>query len=134
MPAMHTSLNKAQSTVATLLRTRVIGLNDWLYMVGVPGIDSPACPCGWQRQTPEHIVTACSLHEVGRDRLWQQARTDCYNDLLQDGKRLVLVTRWFIQRRILQQFSIAADMAESQGEGPPGRQPEARESTADAEW
>jgi hypothetical protein len=134
VPAMHTSLNKAQSTVATLLRTRVIGLNDWLYMVGVPGIDSPACPCGWQRQTPEHIVTACSLHEVGRDRLWQQARTDCYNDLLQDGKRLVLVTRWFIQRRILQQFSIAADMAESQGEGPPGRQPEARESTADAEW
>ena len=38
VPVMHTSLSKAQSTV-------------------VQGIDSPTCPCGWRRQTPEHVVS-----------------------------------------------------------------------------
>lgn len=125
VPSLHTNLSKAESTVATLLRTRVIGLNDWLYTVGAQGIESPACPCGWQRQTPEHIVTACPQHTMGRNQLWAQARTDCYNDLLQEDKRLALVTRWFIKQRILKQFNTAADMTESQGTSQePGNPPE----------
>jgi hypothetical protein len=76
----------------------------------VPEITTPACPCGWRRQTPEHILLACPLYEEGRPDLWLSSGTDSYNDLLQDKNRLKLITRWFIQARILKQFNFTQEI------------------------
>src|SRR5437016_8050773 len=39
VPKLHALLSKSESTVATLLRTEAIGLNDFLHRVGVLGIE-----------------------------------------------------------------------------------------------
>ncbi|KAF4547056.1 Hypothetical protein D9617_62g044130 [Elsinoe fawcettii] len=49
-------LTRAESTVATLLRTKHIGLNDDLCRRRVSGFAKPDCDCGWPRETPKHII------------------------------------------------------------------------------
>jgi hypothetical protein len=56
---------RAESTVATLLRTEHIGLNDYLCRRRVPGYLKPDCYCGWPRQTPKHIILFCPNVTVG---------------------------------------------------------------------
>jgi hypothetical protein len=81
VPRLHTSLNRPESTVATLLRTEAIGLNDFLHRVGVPNVEA-RCSCGWERQTPKHVVMFCP----DRDRMLAAADTMDYTTLLNTGK------------------------------------------------
>jgi hypothetical protein len=80
------NLTRAESTVATLLRTVNIGLNDYLCRRRVPGYLKPDCECGWPRQTPKHINHICLRDQrrtmtqiLGNDawelRYWGSAET-----------------------------------------------------------
>ena len=110
MPKLHTSLSRPESTMATLLRTEAIGLNDFLHWVGVPNVEAE-CPCGWERQTPKHVVMFCpSL--VGRDRMLAAAGTMDYITLLNTERGLRAATSWLLRQGILPQFRVAKEMAE----------------------
>ena len=63
---LHSDLPKTQSTLLTLLRTEHIGLEDYLSRRKVPDHPSPACPCGWHRQTAKHILLFCPHFQAGR--------------------------------------------------------------------
>ena len=41
--------------MATLLKTGIIGLKDWLYWVGVL-VGSLRCECGWPKQTLKYVI------------------------------------------------------------------------------
>jgi hypothetical protein len=111
----HASLNRPQSTMATLLRTEAIGLNDFLHRVGVPDVEA-RCPCDWERQTPKHVVMSCPDLD-GRDRMLSAAGTMDYATLLNTEKGLRAVTSWLLQQNILTQFSGAKEMAEEDRSG-----------------
>jgi len=109
VPRLHGSLSKPESTMATLLRTEAIGLNDFLHRVGVPGVEA-RCSCGWERQTPKHVVMFCpSL--TGRDQMLAAAGTMDYTTLLATERGLRAVTTWLIRQNILPQFRTARAMA-----------------------
>lgn len=104
------NLTRAESTVATLLRTEHIGLNDYLCRRRVPGYLKPDCDCGWPRQTPKHIVLFCPAHMTGRAEMLSEAKTTDYIKLLSTEAGLRAVTKWFLQRDVLTQFSLARTM------------------------
>jgi hypothetical protein len=104
------NLTRAESTVATLLRTEHIGLNDYLCRRRVPGYLKPDCGCGWPRQTPKHIILFCPTQMTGRAEMLSEAKTTDYTKLLSTEAGLRAVTRWFLQRDILTQFSLARTM------------------------
>ena len=60
-----------EKELATLLRTEVIGFNDFLHRVGVPNVEA-RWPCGWEWQTPKHVVMSCP-GLAGRDRMLSAA-------------------------------------------------------------
>ena len=66
--------------MATLLRTGVIGLKDWLYWVGVL-VGSPRCEYGWLRQTPKHVILLCPLR-TNQEAILLVAGTENYKTLL----------------------------------------------------
>jgi hypothetical protein len=103
--------------VATLLRTGVVGFNAFLHHIRVPGIDTPACPCGWHKQTPEHMVVFCPNHETGRAQMWSEAGTDSYTQLLQTPTGLKACAQWVIRRGMLHQFDFARNMAMEEDNG-----------------
>jgi hypothetical protein len=104
---MKENLTRADSTVATLLRTEHIGLNDYLCRRRVPGYSKPDCDCGWPRQTPKHIILFCPTQMTGQAEMLSEAKTTDYTKLLSTEAGLRAVTRWFLQRDILTQFSLA---------------------------
>jgi hypothetical protein len=83
-----------KNTIATLLRTRVIGLKDWLYWVGVP-VGSPRYKYSWLRQTLKYIILLYPLY-TNQKAILLAANIENYNTLLLTQKGLKVVTRWLI--------------------------------------
>ena len=102
---LHETLSKAESALATQLRTEKIGLANFLFKQRVPTVTTPACPCGWPRQTPQHVIMNCGLQR-NRAHLLGEADTDSYPVLLGDPRRLKLVTAWMMKTGLLSQFSL----------------------------
>ena len=66
--------------MATLLRTGIIGLKDWLYWVGVP-VGSPRYEYSWLRQILKHIVLLYPLY-TNQKAMILAAGINNYNTLL----------------------------------------------------
>lgn len=105
----HQHLRKAQSSLLTQIRTGKIGLARFLYNQRVPGHTNPACLCGAPKQTPAHVTLFCSLHEDHRHELLLNNTLD-YTRLLRTAQGAYLLTKWWLQRRILPQFHLANDL------------------------
>ncbi len=117
---LREGLTKAENTMATLLRTGVIGLKDWLYWVGVL-VNSLRYKCGWPRQTPKHVILSCPLR-TNREAMLLAAGTENYNTLLLTQKGLKAVTQWLISQNVLDQFRVAKEIA-VEGKGASIRSP-----------
>jgi hypothetical protein len=85
---LRTGLSAAEATVATLVRTGKIGLNGFLFDMKVPGIISPACSCGWRRQTAEHVIIFCPEWREGRASMLRKADTEDFLTLVSINKGL----------------------------------------------
>jgi len=77
--------------MATLLRTEIIGLKDWLYWVGVL-VGSLRCKYGWPRQTLKYIILLYPLH-TSQEAILSAAGTENYNTLLLTQKGLKAATQ-----------------------------------------
>lgn len=87
----HTLLKKADSALATQIRTEKFGLAAFLHRRRVPGFSSPACPCGWHWQNPKHVIMFCRLIS-GRDLILREAGTNNYRVLTEAPKSLKVLT------------------------------------------
>ncbi len=58
---LHKSMPKAESTLATHIRTERIGLKAYLHLNKVPGHDNSACECGHISQTVKHVLIHCLI-------------------------------------------------------------------------
>ena len=106
---IHTLLKKAESALTTQIRTGKIGLADFLYQRRVPAVTSPACPCGWHRQSPEHVVMFCRLID-NREQMFCAAGTNNYQQLTETYKTLKILTTWLMKTGLLTQFSLASTL------------------------
>jgi hypothetical protein len=101
---LYGSLSRAQVSIATLLRTEAIGLNDFLARIGVPGI-TPDCGCGFPRQGVRHTILFCPLYQ-NRANMFLQGGSQDLHTLLTSNKGLYAVTDWALRQGILEQFKI----------------------------
>ena len=106
---IHTQLKKAESALTTQIRTGKIGLADFLYKRRVPSVTSPACSCGWHRQTPKHVIMFCRLID-NREQMFRAAGTSDYQQLTKSSKTLKILTAWLIKTGLLNQFSLASTL------------------------
>jgi len=101
VPNLHKGLSRAQSSLATLLRTEVIGFNAFLYKRRVPGVTSPGCPCGWAHQNARHMVMKCPLNQEGREKMLQDADTRNFAILMNNPKGIKTCVKWVMKRKLL---------------------------------
>ena len=105
----HEGLTKAESSLAIQLRTGRVGLADYLYKRRVPGFESPACSCGWGRQTIHHVIMFCPTWAIDRRWMLTAAGSNDVGQILTTNKGLRAVTRWLIISGVLGQFSLARE-------------------------
>ena len=101
---LHQGLRKAESSVAVQLRTEKVGFAAFLHERKVPGVLSPACGCGWRRQDPKHIIIFCPNHAATRNRLYEEAGTRHYKEILATKRGLRAVAGWIMREGLLHQF------------------------------
>ena len=104
---LHKGLTRAQSSVATQLRTEHIGLRTYLHRRRVPGVDSPACPCGYQSQNVQHALTRCDRWSNNRGSWIQLLRDRQYTRLLHNSDNVSRITKWIIHEGFFEQFRLA---------------------------
>jgi hypothetical protein len=114
----HAALHKAESTVITQIRTGRIGLAAFLNRARVPGVESPACQCGWAKKTAAHVIAHCPWFTGARHQIadphtgWVDIK--CLTSSPEGVHRLA---RWFIQLQLLPQFNLAEELLYRGGEG-----------------
>jgi hypothetical protein len=113
----HAALHKAESAVITQIRTGRIGLAAFLNQARVPGVESPACQCGWARETAAHIIAHCPRFAGARHQIADphtgQVNIKSLTSSLEGVRRLA---KWFIQLQILPQFNLAEELLYGSGE------------------
>lgn len=100
-------MTKAESILATQIRTERIELKAYLSQCQVPGFDSPACECEWDRQTAKHILTHCPTQGHLRPVMLDNTGVMNYHKLISTVKRLRTATRCMMKSGLLEQFSVA---------------------------
>jgi exonuclease III len=115
VPKLHEGLTRPQSSLATLLRTEVIGFNAFLHKRKVPGVTSQGCPCGGPYQNARHMVMDCPLNEEGREEMLEEAGSRNFSILMNEPKGIKSCVRWVMRKRLLTQFSYAQDIGEGAG-------------------
>jgi hypothetical protein len=106
---LYNNLPKHQATALMLLRTEVIGLNDWLSSIGVPDV-LPRCDCGWPRQTARHVVMHCPTYQRQRAELIMEAGSEDFRAILTSAPSARAAARWFVRCGILAQFRTAYEV------------------------
>jgi hypothetical protein len=92
-----------------LLRTEVIGLNDWLSSIDVPDV-LPRCDCGWFRETARHVVMHCPTYQQQRAELIRETGSEDFRAILSSVTSAQAAARWFVRCGILAQFRTACEV------------------------
>jgi len=103
---LYEGLQKHEATALFLLRTEIIGLNAWLFSVGVPGF-LPRCTCGEHAQTVRHILIYCPLYSQQRAQLFHQAGSSDLLEILSHPHSAQAAGRWLIRCGILSHLHLA---------------------------
>ncbi len=109
----HEGLTKAQSSLLTQARTGAIGLRDFLYRFKVPGVPTPLCECGEERETVTHLVVRCTNPPLGRTWERREIRSERDLQLVLRGvgarsRRLLRgVLNWLMDSGRLLEYSLA---------------------------
>jgi hypothetical protein len=105
----HKGLRKAESSILVQMRTGVLGLGTTLSRLQVPG-GTEWCACGQGRETIEHFLIWCRLHNriairrvLGDRPMWRR-------ELLGDPELAKDVARWAIKTRRFGQFGLAESL------------------------
>lgn len=111
---LYAGLSKAESTALFLMRSEVIGLNAWLTSIQVPGITA-ACECGWRAQTVRHALLNCP--RLDRRNLLRACGTERLEEILSTPGCAQHAARWLIRCGLMEQFRVAAEIAEEDVSG-----------------
>ena len=110
---LHKNFSKSESSLIIQMRTERIGLADYLFSRRVPTFASPACSCGWARQTLKYVLLSCPRFVNGRSNMCRDAGTTDYRRLLTTEKGLRASARWLMRTNLLTQFSLAVECLSS---------------------
>jgi hypothetical protein len=108
---LHSTLQKAESSVLVQVRTGRIGLAKYLYSRHVPGVLSAQCRCRGGEETPRHMAVFCREESDRRHALQMgTSRQVNYRNLTGTASGAKLLSGWIIRSGRLGQFALARSL------------------------
>ena len=92
----YRGLDRARSSMLVQVRTKHIALNQYLYRMQIPTIDSPECPYGRGKENIEHVLLQCPNYAALREETLQEdsKRVSNLTELLGNLERIGMTTRF----------------------------------------
>lgn len=106
---IHKTLKRAQSSIATQIRSGHVGLNSYLYRRQVPGIESPRCQCGYQSQNVKHMIMQCPRWAEGRAEIWRKAKIRSFQAMMDNPEDVKRITQWILDKGWMEQFRLTEE-------------------------
>ena len=106
---LHAGLLKSHISIPTQIRTSKMGLAAFLHRCRVPGFESPACPRGWQWETPKHVVLQGPRFSGEHQSIRRPTSTTDSQQLTSSPRAAAALAVWFPGLDILPRFSWAQD-------------------------
>ncbi len=103
---MRDDLQKAESTLATHIRTECIDLNVYLHSRNVSDTNSLRCDCEWSHQTTKHVLMHCSNWLHLQLSMLQDADFLNYWIIVVITKSLRAVAKMMMKTKLLKQFRV----------------------------
>ena len=103
--SIHKGLTRAESSLATQLRTEKTGLRAFLHDCKVPGVTA-TCTCRHPRQTVKHVMLYC-LDRSDRTTFLGRLGLIDFHYILANKDTLRKALRWFLRQELLPQFQLA---------------------------
>ncbi|KHJ32033.1 hypothetical protein EV44_g3928 [Erysiphe necator] len=103
---LHRNLSRAQSSIATQVRSEHIGLNSYLYRRKVPGVETPTYWCGYRSQNVKHMIMACPRWAKGRSEILRKAENRFFKAMINNPKGMARITQWILNEGKLEQFRL----------------------------
>lgn len=117
---LHHGLKKWQSALLIQIRTKKIGLRDFLQKRRVPEVDDLGYDYREGRQTVDHILRRCRTYNDVRRRVFRRRGRIDLRAILNEPKLVTKAIRFIEQTRLLRQFRSCdteqRDKVEHQGE------------------
>ena len=104
--AIHQNLKRAQSSIATQIRSEHIGLNAYLHRRNVPGVEDPRCQCGYPSQNAKHMVMVCPQWAQGRGEGLRKARNRSFEAMMDNAEDVGRRTKWIQREGWIEQFRL----------------------------
>ena len=104
--AIHQNLKRAQSSIATQIRSEHIGLNAYLHRRNVPGVEDPRCQCGYPSQNAKHMVMVCPQWAQGRGEVLRKARNRSFEAMMDNAEDVGRITKWIQREGWIEQFRL----------------------------
>ena len=105
---IHRNLSRAQSSLATQLRSEHIGLNSYLHRRKVPGVNNPKCQCEYPSQNVKHMIMSCPRWTKGRGEILRLARNRSFEAMMNSPADMARITQWILKNGWFEQFRLAA--------------------------
>ncbi|KAI1003651.1 hypothetical protein K3495_g4555 [Podosphaera aphanis] len=103
-------LSRAQSSIATQIRSKHIGLNAYLYRRKIPRVESPICRCGYPTQNIRHMVMTCPQWAKGRGEVLRRAKDKSFEAMMNSPADMARVTQWILTQGWIEQFRLAEEV------------------------
>lgn len=100
---LYMRIHRALSFALIQLRTKKIGLKDYLF--SIRRASSGECPCGWGRQTVKHVLIECPIYQrIRSTTIWKKSRIQDLGQLLSAPALARASAQFVTQTRLLGQF------------------------------
>uniref|UniRef100_A0A9Q8PCU6 Reverse transcriptase domain-containing protein n=1 Tax=Passalora fulva TaxID=5499 RepID=A0A9Q8PCU6_PASFU len=109
---IHYRLTRAQSSIATQLRSEHIGLQGYLSWRKVLGYTNTSCPYGYRSQNVRHALLVCPRWSLGRGEWMAKARNRTIRALLNNAEDLRRITNWILEKGWLEQYRLVGAVQE----------------------
>ena len=114
---VYEKLAKAEGSALCQARTEKIGLQRFLFQRKVPGIASPACPCGRGDQTAAHLFVECADRRSRSLRAFGYVAKEVFHglshhDTAPDMARALVQSGWLPQFRVFNGLQYTGSDAE----------------------
>ncbi|KAI0995820.1 hypothetical protein K3495_g12359 [Podosphaera aphanis] len=107
---IHRNLSRAESSIATQIRSEHIGLNSYLFRRKVPNVETPSCQCGYQSQNVQHMVMVCPRWAKGRGELPRRSNTRSFKAMIDNPEDIARITKWIQMEGWLDQFLLTSEV------------------------
>lgn len=111
-------LTKAKSSLLIQARTEVIGLRAFLHRRKVPGVLTPICACGIEKEIFAYIVLNCLDADTdfwSNPEAWPLTKEEL-QEYLDDGAKAERILSWALRLGRLREYRLAVELEEAQRE------------------